>query len=46
MYETLIRVILVMGDDGYRHGCSVCGRCFGSHCDCPDSDAALIKRDA
>ena len=21
MYETLIRVILVMGDDRYRHGC-------------------------
>lgn len=29
----------------YRRS-SVCGRCFGSHCDCPDSDAALIKRDA
>ena len=28
----------------YRRS-SVCGRCFGSHCDCPDSDAALIKRD-
>ena len=24
MYETLIRVILVMGDDGYRHGCCGC----------------------
>lgn len=29
----------------YRRS-NVCGRCFGSHCDCPDSDAALIKRDA
>ena len=29
----------------YRRS-SVCGSCFGSHCDCPDSDAALIKRDA
>ena len=28
----------------YRRS-SICGRCFGSHNDCPDSDAALIKRD-
>ena len=29
MYETLIRVILVMGDDRYRHGCCgcLCGLC-------------------
>ena len=33
-------------DGGSYRRSSVCGRCFGSHCDCPDSDAALIKRDA